>query len=248
MEANRDVNQVDEEVRTESQSELQADSCRECDSALHNDMRPGTDRDDRPCGGRQCGMRPGMRPGNGRPGGMGPGGRPGGIRPGSVRPGGMQPGNGRPCGMRPGDCNGSGRPGAMMPGNTRPGSNRPCGERPCGNGNGVRPGNGLPNGWRPSDGMRSNSIMDEMDLHSEWNCGNRMIQDSDGRSMMVGCEGQTMSGCHMNDPMERLGEAFPNVMAFVPWQQWGDMYTPEQGLKQGTIFRDLNYIFCGTRC
>lgn len=96
--------------------------------------------------------------------------------------------------------------------------------------------------------MRSNSVADDRELHSEWNCKSRMIQDSDGRNMMVGCESQTMSGCHMNDPMDRLGDAFPPVMAFVPWQQWGDLYDPECGLKEGTIFKDLNYIFCGTRC
>ncbi|MCR5702509.1 MAG: spore coat associated protein CotJA [Lachnospiraceae bacterium] len=40
----------------------------------------------------------------------------------------------------------------------------------------------------------------------------------------------------------------PPVMAYVPWQQWGDLYEPDCGIKQGTIFKDLNYIFCGTRC
>ena len=171
--------------------------------------------------------------------------RPGmnhGMRPGTGNCG--RNGNGRPCGrpnMRPGNM----RPG--MEGQCgRPGNGRPCGRpgmRPD-----FRPGNRLPDGWRPSDGMRSNSIYDDSDLHSEWNCKSRVLNTADGVSMVVGCEGQTMTGCHMNDPMERLGDAFPPVMAYVPWQQWGDLYEPEYGLKEGTIFKDLNYIFCGTRC
>ena len=40
----------------------------------------------------------------------------------------------------------------------------------------------------------------------------------------------------------------PLAMAYVPWQQWGEMYDTECALKQGTIFKDLNYVFCGVRC
>lgn len=54
--------------------------------------------------------------------------------------------------------------------------------------------------------------------------------------------------CRRHDDMEKLGCDFPLVMAYVPWQQWGDMYDAEYGLKQGTVFKDLNYIFCGERC
>jgi len=50
-----------------------------------------------------------------------------------------------------------------------------------------------------------------------------------------------------NTPPKITGD-YPPVMAYVPWQQWGDLYEPDCGLKQGTIFKDLNYIFCGTRC
>ena len=37
-------------------------------------------------------------------------------------------------------------------------------------------------------------------------------------------------------------------MAYVPWQQWGELYDADCGLMQGTIFKDLNQIFCGVRC
>lgn len=241
MEANCDVNQLDEEVKTCSDAELKAESCRRCDGREADNRLSGMRHDDGPCGNRPCGMRPEMNQCGNRPCGERPGMRPAGTRPGGTRPGGTRPGGMRPGGMRPGMRPDGVRPGEMRPG-MRPG-NRPCDNRP-----GMRPDGVLPDGWRPSDGMRSNSILDDSDLHSEWNLGNRTLCDSNGRSMKVGCEGQTMSGCHMNDPMDMLGDAFPPVMAFVPWQQWGDMYDPECGLKQGTVFKDLNYIFCGTRC
>lgn len=40
---------------------------------------------------------------------------------------------------------------------------------------------------------------------------------------------------------------FPVGMAYVPWQTWENLYAPEQGLCEGTIFMDLNQIFCGKR-
>ena len=43
-------------------------------------------------------------------------------------------------------------------------------------------------------------------------------------------------------------DQFPIAMAYVPWQQWGQTYTPEQGLRQGTIFPDLDYPFVMGRC
>lgn len=54
--------------------------------------------------------------------------------------------------------------------------------------------------------------------------------------------------CHRQDAMEQLGEQFPPVMCYVPWQQWGDLYEPDCALCEGTLFKDLNLIFCGVRC
>ena len=42
-------------------------------------------------------------------------------------------------------------------------------------------------------------------------------------------------------------EMFPVGMSYVPWQSWGELYPPEKGLCEGTIFMDLNQIFCGKR-
>lgn len=62
------------------------------------------------------------------------------------------------------------------------------------------------------------------------------------------CQVKCEKDCHRHDEMEHLGCEFPVVMSYVPWQQWGDMYEAECGLMQGTIFKDLNFIFCGERC
>lgn len=80
-------------------------------------------------------------------------------------------------------------------------------------------------------------------------CG-RTIRDTHGRSMEVDCVCRVKErpGCHTADPMTRLGDAFPPVMSYVPWQQWGELYDPDCALTQGTLFKDLNYIFCGVRC
>ncbi len=35
----------------------------------------------------------------------------------------------------------------------------------------------------------------------------------------------------------------PPGMAYVPYQQWGDVYSSEKGFKAGTMFPVLNYPF-----
>lgn len=48
----------------------------------------------------------------------------------------------------------------------------------------------------------------------------------------------------------RMDECFsmPIGMGYVPWQKWGQTYSPEQGLKRGTIFPELDYPFAGGIC
>lgn len=78
----------------------------------------------------------------------------------------------------------------------------------------------------------------------------RMMNDNTGRTMEVKCVCQAApkKNCNNNDPMQKLGNSFPTVMAYVPWQQWGELYDADCGLMQGTIFKELNLIFCGVRC
>lgn len=81
-------------------------------------------------------------------------------------------------------------------------------------------------------------------------CGREEGNKSCGRNVEVECvcKVKKKEECGKQDDMEALGCEFPVVMAYVPWQQWGDMYEAECGLMQGTIFKDLNFIFCGERC
>ncbi|MDD7113763.1 MAG: spore coat associated protein CotJA [Lachnospiraceae bacterium] len=53
--------------------------------------------------------------------------------------------------------------------------------------------------------------------------------------------------CHMERDIKKI-DSLPLAMAYVPWQTWGNLYKPEEGLKQGTIFKDLNLPFTGRRC
>ncbi len=42
-------------------------------------------------------------------------------------------------------------------------------------------------------------------------------------------------------------DQFPIGMAYVPWQEFKDLYDPHQGLCHGTIFKELDYPFYGKR-
>ncbi len=43
-------------------------------------------------------------------------------------------------------------------------------------------------------------------------------------------------------------EQYPVGMGYVPWQQWQQTYSLEQGFKRGTIFPDLDLTFKMGRC
>lgn len=38
----------------------------------------------------------------------------------------------------------------------------------------------------------------------------------------------------------------PLVMAYVPWQEWGERYDGERGFELGTVFPNLYYPFEGS--
>ena len=40
----------------------------------------------------------------------------------------------------------------------------------------------------------------------------------------------------------------PIAMAYVPWQDYGNIYTQPQALQNGTMFAELNLDFAGRRC
>ncbi len=37
----------------------------------------------------------------------------------------------------------------------------------------------------------------------------------------------------------------PLAMAYVPYQQWGEVYTEDEALSHGTLFPELNFPFSG---
>ncbi len=39
----------------------------------------------------------------------------------------------------------------------------------------------------------------------------------------------------------------PIGMAYVPFQEFGELYDAHKGLMEGTMFPELNLIFCGVR-
>ncbi|MCI8837458.1 MAG: spore coat associated protein CotJA [Hungatella sp.] len=43
-------------------------------------------------------------------------------------------------------------------------------------------------------------------------------------------------------------EQYPVGMGYVPWQQWQQTYSLEQGFMRGTIFPDLDLTFNMGRC
>lgn len=55
---------------------------------------------------------------------------------------------------------------------------------------------------------------------------------------MKNCMGNHVSNCAGNCPVG---------MAYVPSQEFGELYDANKGLKAGTIFPELNLIFCGVR-
>lgn len=56
----------------------------------------------------------------------------------------------------------------------------------------------------------------------------------------------SISDCGCNDNNMKM-RTMPLAMAYVPVQNWGELYDPETALCQGTVFPDLNLKFCGSR-
>lgn len=68
-----------------------------------------------------------------------------------------------------------------------------------------------------------------------------------GRGMVPGYNRCPTPSMPCKDRSHDSIDAFPVGMSYVPWQSWGELYSPEKGLCEGTIFVDLNQIFCGKR-
>ena len=59
--------------------------------------------------------------------------------------------------------------------------------------------------------------------------------------------GNTCSDCVRPRVMTPFPKETPVGMAYVPFQQWKNVYEPSVGLDRGTIFEDLDKPFLGER-
>lgn len=51
-----------------------------------------------------------------------------------------------------------------------------------------------------------------------------------------------------SNPRSVFPAVTPPGMAYVPFQQWGEVYEAEQGIRQGTMFPELDFPFKGGAC
>ena len=47
---------------------------------------------------------------------------------------------------------------------------------------------------------------------------------------------------------ENVLNGLPIAMAYVPWQSYCNLYSQQQALRNGTLFRELDLDFAGRRC
>ena len=69
----------------------------------------------------------------------------------------------------------------------------------------------------------------------EYNCCQNMNRQQ--RQMCPVCVEDRTDGNQMND--------MPIAMAYVPWQEWRDLYTCEHAFHRGTVFAELDKPFKG---
>ena len=55
------------------------------------------------------------------------------------------------------------------------------------------------------------------------------------------------SNCRKDSSMSAFPAETPVGMAYVPYQQWKNIYEPAVGIDRGTIFEDLDKPFLGDR-
>ncbi len=55
------------------------------------------------------------------------------------------------------------------------------------------------------------------------------------------------SDCRKNSEMSAFPAQTPVGMAYVPYQQWKNVYDPSVALDRGTVFEDLDKPFLGER-
>lgn len=79
-------------------------------------------------------------------------------------------------------------------------------------------------------------------------CGNSTPNNTSEPTGSCGCgnSARNNSGNCCKDENAHMRH-MPVGMAYVPMQQWEQLYDPETALCQGTAFPELNLKFCGSR-
>ena len=71
-----------------------------------------------------------------------------------------------------------------------------------------------------------------------FSCGNNAVN---GGIIFGGCAD---AACNKETTLRD----FPIAMAYVPWQDYGNVYALQQAIQRGTMFRELDLDFAGRRC
>ena len=59
--------------------------------------------------------------------------------------------------------------------------------------------------------------------------------------IITSCHEESAPKCCHHDPLSEL----PLAMAYIPWQEWKDIYSADKALCRGTIFEELDKPFSG---
>lgn len=65
---------------------------------------------------------------------------------------------------------------------------------------------------------------------------------------MSQCRMPNTMGKKMEYPKFESAKNMSVAMAYVPWQNFGEVYEPDKALRIGTIFPELNKPFLGRSC
>ncbi len=127
----------------------------------------------------------------------------------------------------------------------------PFGNRPIGRpGQGGRGGAGMPN-CNPCPEIcvpcpeDTNVCQEECKVCVEVcaPCENNCAPCDNGNNL-----GGIIGGCINTCNKESVLQGLALAMAYVPWQAYENLYSLSQGLRRGTIFKDLDFDFMGRRC
>ncbi len=78
---------------------------------------------------------------------------------------------------------------------------------------------------------------------SNCGCGNNTVVITEARRSAC-----PISRCTTTPVTEGCVDTYPVAMAYVPMQQWRELYDPDSAIHRGTIFRELDLDWYPTNC